>query len=70
MLKNGYNLNDKIMTLPDQMLIFIARVGKVVVDMYTRFQLSIKPISKDIHSSIGKYEESVSHRVFAINSLL
>ena len=46
------------MTLPDQTLIFLTLVDKVVVDIYARFQLSIKLICKDIHSSIQKYEES------------
>ena len=58
MLKNVSNFYHKIMTLPDQVLIFITLVGKVVVDIYGRFQLSIKPICKDIPSSIEKYEES------------
>ena len=46
------------MTLPDQALIFLTLVDKVVVDIYARFELSIKHICKDIHSSIQKYEES------------
>ena len=46
------------MTLPDQVLIFLTLVDKVVVDIYARFQLSITPICKDVHSSIEKYEES------------
>ena len=58
MLKNIYIFYHKIMTLPDQVLIFLTLVDKVVVDIYARFQLSIKPICKDIHSSIEKYEES------------
>ena len=58
MLKNISNFYNKIMTLPDQVLIFITLVDKVVVDIYDRSQLSIKPICKDIHSSIEKYEES------------
>ena len=48
MLKNVSNFYHKLMTLVD----------KVVVDIYARFQLSIKHICKDIHSSIQKYEES------------
>ena len=60
MLKNGSNFDHDIMTIPDQVLIFLTRVYKVVVDKYARFQLSIKPICKDIHSSIEKYEESQS----------
>ena len=58
MLKNVSNLYNKIMTLPDQVLIFLTLVDKVVVDIYARFQLSFKHICKDIHSSIDKYEES------------
>ena len=59
MLKNVSNLyNKKIMTLPDQVLIFLTLVDKVVVDIYARFQLSIKLMRKDIHSSIEKREES------------
>ena len=58
MLKNISNCYHKIMTLPDQVLIFLTLVDKVAVDIYARFQLSIKPICKDIHSSIEKYEES------------
>ena len=54
------------MMLPDLALIFLPLVDKVVVEIYARFQLSIKHICKDIHSSIEKY---VSHLVFAINSL-
>ena len=60
MLKNVSNLYYKIMTLPDQALIFLTLVDKVVVDIYARFQLSIKHICKDIHSSIQIYEESRS----------
>ena len=48
----------KIMTLPDQVLIFLTIVDKVVVNIYARFQLSIKLMCKDIHSSIEKCEES------------
>ena len=58
MLKNLSNLYHKIMTLTDQVLIFLTLVDKVVVDIYARFQLFIKHICKDIHSSIQKYEES------------
>ena len=54
------------MTLPDQVLIFLTLVDKVVVDIYTRFQLSIKLICKDIHSSIEKYEESQSAILFLL----
>ena len=58
MLKNVSNLYHKIMTLVD----------KVVVDhdIYARCQLSIKPICKDIHSSIEKYEESQSAILFLL----
>ena len=66
MLKKGYNFGHKIVTLPDQLLIFPTLVGKVAVDIYARFQLSVKPICKDIYSSKEKYEESQS----AILSLL
>ena len=41
MLKNVSNFYHKLMTLPDQALIFLTLVDKVVVDIYTRFQLSI-----------------------------
>ena len=58
MLKNVSNLYHKLMTLPDQTLIFLTLVDKVGVDIYARCQLSIKLICKDIHSSIQKYEES------------
>ena len=58
MLKNISNFYHEIMTLPDQVLIFLTLVDKVVVDIYARSQLSIKPICKDIHRSIEKYEES------------
>ena len=40
------------MMLTDLALIFLPLVDKVVVDIYARFQLSIKHICKDIHSSI------------------
>ena len=58
MLKNVSNLYHKIMTLVD----------KVVVDhdIYSRCQLSIKPICRDIHSSIEKYEESQSAILFLL----
>ena len=53
------------MTLTDQALIFLTLVDKVVVvDIYARFQLSIKHICKDIHSSIQIYEESWSAILF------
>ena len=52
------NFYHQIMTLPDQVLIFLTLVGKVVVDIYARFQFSIKLMRKDIHSSIEKCEES------------
>ena len=58
MLKSVSNFYHKLMTLPDQALIFLTLVDTVVVDIYARFQLSIKLICKDIHSSIQKYEES------------
>ena len=64
MLKNVSKFYHKILTLPDQVLIFLTCVNKVVVDIYARFQLSIKPICKDIHSSIEKYEESQSAILF------
>ena len=64
MLKNVSNFYHKILKLPDQVLIFLTLVDKVVVDIYARFQLSIKPICKDIHSSIEKFEESQSAILF------
>ena len=66
MLKNVSILYHKIMTLPDQVLIFLTLVDKVVVDIYDRFQLSIKLIYKDIYSSIEKYEESQSAILFLL----
>ena len=54
------------MTLPDQVLIFLTLVNKVVVDTYARFQLSIKLICNDIDSSIEKYEESQSTILFLL----
>ena len=66
MLKNVSNLYHKIMTLTDQALIFLTLVDKVVVDIYTRFQHSIKHICKDIHSSIQKYEKSQSTILFLL----
>ena len=54
------------MTLSDQVLIFLTLVDKVVVDIFARFQLSIKLICKDIHSSIEKYEESQSAILFLL----
>ena len=55
MLKNGFNFNHKIMTLLDPVLIFLTIVDKVVVDIYARFQLSMKHICKDFHISLEKY---------------
>ena len=46
MLKNGFNFNHKIMTLSDPVLIFLTIVDKVIVDMYARFQISMKHIAK------------------------
>ena len=66
MLKNVSNFYHKIMTLPDQVLIFPTLVDKVVVDKYAIFQLSFKPICKDIHSSIQIYEESQSAILFLL----
>ena len=66
MLKNVSNLYHKIITLPDQVLIFLTLVDKVVVDIYARFQLSRKLICKDIHSSIEKYKESQSTILFLL----
>ena len=66
MLKNVSNLYHKIMTLPDQVLIYLTLVDKVVVDIYARFQFSIKHICKDIHSSIQIYEESRSAILFLL----
>ena len=65
-LKTDLIFNHKIMTLPDPVLIFLTIVDKVVVDIYARFQLSIKHICKDIHSSIEKYEESQSAILFLL----
>ena len=64
MFKNVSNFYHKIMTLPDQVLIFLTLVDKVFVDIYARFQLSIKLICKEIHSSIEKYDESQSAILF------
>ena len=36
MLKNVSNFYLKIMTLPDQVLIFLTLVDKVVIDIYAR----------------------------------
>ena len=58
MLKNVSIFDHKIMTLPDQVLIFLTLVNEFVVDTYARFQPYIKLICKDIHSSIEKYKES------------
>ena len=66
MLKNVSNFYHKIMTLPDQVLIFLTLVINVVVDTYARFQLSIKLICNDIHSSIEKYKESQSTILFLL----
>ena len=66
MLKNVFNLYHKIMTLTDQVLIFLTLVDMVVVDIYARFQLSNKHICKDIHSSIQIYEESRSAILFLL----
>ena len=66
MLKNVSNLYYKIMTLTDQALIFLTLVDTVVVDIYARFQLSIKHICKDIYSSIQIYEESRSAILFLL----
>ena len=66
MFKNVSKFYHKVMTLPDQVLIFLAPVDKVVVDIYARCQLSIKPICKDTHSSIKKYEESLSAILFLL----
>ena len=66
MLKNVSNLYHKIMTLTYQVLIFLTLVNKVVVDIYARFELSIKHICKDIHSSIQIYEESWSAILFLL----
>ena len=66
MLKNVSSFYHKIITLPDQVLIFLTLVDKVVVDIHARFQLSINLICKDIHSSIEKYEESHSAILFML----
>ena len=66
MLKNVFIFYHKIMTLPDQVLIFLTLVNKVVVDIYARYQLSIKLICKDIHSTIEKYKESQSTILFML----
>ena len=55
MLKNGFNFTHKIMTLPDLVLIFLTIVDKVVVDIYARFQLSMKHIWEGFHVSLDKY---------------
>ena len=54
------------MMRPDLALIFLKLVDEVVVHIYARFQLSIKPICKDIHSSIEIYEESQSAILFLL----
>ena len=51
---------------PDLALIFLALVDKVDIDIYARFQLSIKHICKDIHCSIEKYEKSQSAILFLL----
>ena len=66
MLENVSNLYHKIMTFPNQVLIFLTLVDKVVVDIYARFEVSIKHICKDIHSSIHIYEESRSAILFLL----
>ena len=66
MLKNVSIFDHKIMTLPDQVLIFLTLVNEVVIDTYARFQLSIKLICKDIYSSIEKYKESQSTILFLL----
>ena len=66
MLKNVSNFYHNIRTFPDQVLSFLTLVDKVVVDIYARFQLSIKPICKDIHSFIEKYKESQSIILFML----
>ena len=66
MHKNVSNFYHKIMTLPDQVLIFLTLVDKVVVNIYARCHLSIKPICKDIHSSLEKYEKSQSAILFSL----
>ena len=66
MLKNVSNFYHKLMTLPDQVLIFLSLVDKVVVDIYARFEVSIKHICKVLHSSIPIYEESRSAILFLL----
>ena len=66
MLKNESNLYHKIMTLPDQVLIFLTLVDKDVVDIYARFEVSIQHICKDIHSPLQIYEESRSAILFLL----
>ena len=66
MLKNVSNFYHKLMTLPDQVLIVLSLVDKVVVDINARFEVSIKHICKDIHSSIQIYEESRSAILFLL----
>ena len=55
MLKNVSNFYHKLMTLPDQVLIFLS----LVVDIYARFEVSIKNICKDIHSPIQIYMKNL-----------
>ena len=59
MLKNVSNLYYKIMTLTDQVLIFLTLVDKVVVNIDARFEVSIKNICKDIHSPIQIYMKNL-----------
>ena len=66
MPENVSNLYHKIMTLTDQVLIFLTLVDKVVVNVYARLEVSIKHICKDIHSSIQIYEESRSAILFLL----
>ena len=54
------------MMLTDLPLVLLALVDKVVVDIYARFQLSIKHFCKDIHISIEKYKESQSAILFLL----
>ena len=66
MFKNGFNFNHTIMTLPDPVLIFLAIVDKVVVNIYDRFQLSMKHICEDFHISLEKYGKSQSAILFLL----
>ena len=61
MLKNWFNFNHKIMTLPDPVLIFLTIVNKVVVDIsYARFQLSMKHIFAKIFTFLWRNIENLS----------